>query len=175
MRVRLAAAMAALVTTTASLLFSTGASASPRYPDELRAALGLSYLPKCTLCHGEASGSDAGPCDTPFGKSMVARGLRGEAASTSDGGVDADGGIDPTLASALAAMRKDGVDSDVDGAQDLDELSWGGDPNKYDGSSAGDLQTTSYGCALGRASDAVPCSIAGVAVLLIASGLPEKW
>jgi len=125
----------------AVLAFAKGASASPRYPDELRTALSLSKSPACTLCH--AGDVDAGPAETPFAKSMKARGLRGEAS---------DAGIDSTLSSALAAMRKDGVDSDGDGAQDLDELTWGGNPNVYDGSPATDLETTSYGCASGRSS-----------------------
>jgi MYXO-CTERM domain-containing protein len=89
--------------------------------------------------------------DTPFGKSMIARGLLGETAR--DGGVDADGGtVDPTLRAALAAMRKDGVDSDGDGAEDLDELSWYGDPNHYDGLRPNDIPQVNYGCHMARHS-----------------------
>ena len=144
---------AALATAVVSIFAVSSASASPQYPVELRTALNLYYTPSCTLCHSTVSGSTVGPVDTPFGKSMVARGLRGEAAR--DGGVDADGGtVDPTLLAALAAMRKDGVDSDGDGAEDLDELSWEGDPNHYDGLRPNDIPQVNYGCQIARNSGA---------------------
>jgi hypothetical protein len=89
--------------------------------------------------------------DTPFGKSMVARGLLGE--GDSDAGTNSDAGtINPTLLAALARMRADGVDSDGDGAEDLDELSWGGDPNHYDGLHPTNTQEVHYGCQLGAHS-----------------------
>jgi hypothetical protein len=125
------------------LLRASPVSASPPYPVELQEALDLSYVPACTLCHGEATAADAGPADTLFAQSMIARGLR--AAESEDAGT-----IDPSLATALAAMKKDGVDSDGDGAQDLDELSWGGDPNHYDGPPASDVSAPAYGCGMAR-------------------------
>ena len=140
--------ISAVVTASVAIVTSP-ASASPQYPEELREALGLSYTPGCTLCHSTVSGSNVGPVDTPFGKSMVARGLRG--ATASDGGVDADGGaIDPTLLAALAAMRRDGVNSDGDGAEDLDELEWGTDPNHYDGLNPNSTPSVHYGCQMVR-------------------------
>lgn len=154
----------AIATVIVSVCAASVAQASPNYSAELQAALDLYYVPSCTLCHSTGSG----PVDTPFGKSMVARGLLGEAA---DGGVYTDGGtIDPTLLAALQKMRADGVDSDGDGAQDLDELSWGGDPNHYDGLHPTSTQQLHYGCQLGPHS---PCTVGAAAmlgVMLIAAG-----
>jgi hypothetical protein len=138
--------LAVLATVIASVCIASTVSASPNYPLELQAALNLYYVPKCTLCHSTGSG----PVDTPFGKSMVARGLLGEAA---DSGVYTDGGIiDPTLLTALQRMRADGVDSVGDGTQDLDKLTWGGDPNHFDGLAPTSTQQMHYGCQLGRHS-----------------------
>lgn len=111
-------------------------------------ALDLSYVPACTLCHSSGGvGGNASTVDTPFGKSMVARGLRAAAVTSDDGGVALDAGIiDPSLQQALDAMRRDGVDSDGDGAEDLDELAWGTDPNTYDGLKPNGTPSVSYGC-----------------------------
>jgi len=123
----------------------SAAKASPQYPIELRTALDLNYTPSCTLCHSSASASSAGPVDTPFGKSMVARGLRG-ASAPYDGGTETDAGtVDPSLVAAIEAMRKDEVDSDGDGMEDLDELSWRGDPNAYDGLRPNSAPQVHYG------------------------------
>jgi hypothetical protein len=82
---------------------------------------------------------------------MVARGLLGEPTSDGDAGASVDAGtIDPTMLAALAAMRRDGVDSDGDGAQDLDELSWGADPNVFDGFHSNPVPPPLYGCEMGR-------------------------
>ena len=130
------------------------AQASTAYPSQLRDALGLMYTPSCTLCHSQPpDAAAAGSVDTPFGKSMVARGLVGEPTSDGDTGASVDAGsIDPTLLAALAAMRRDGVDSDGDGAQDLDELSWGADPNVFDGFHSNPVAPPRYGCEMGRRS-----------------------
>ena len=123
------------------------AQASPSYPQELKTALDLSYVPACTLCHSSGGvGGNASTVDTPFGKSMVARGLRGATDSGDGGGALDAGAIDPTLQQALDAMRRDGVDSDGDGAEDLDELAWGTDPNTYDGLKPNSTPAVSYGC-----------------------------
>jgi len=147
----------------------TSAHASVPYPDELRALLELSYAPSCSLCHG--SGADAGSVSTLFGQSMVARGLSATTYTEFDGGLAIDGGtFDASLVAALNAMRADGVDSDGDGAQDLDELTWGGDPNQYDGLKPNPNQSVNYGCSISR----VPLSngnvgwfIAGLSLLTI--------
>lgn len=69
----------------------------------------------CTTCHRDV---DAGTDLTPFGAALRARGAVGK--------------DDASLEAALAKMKADGVDSDGDGAHDLDELAWGGDPNVAD-------------------------------------------
>ena len=69
--------------------------------------------PSCAVCHASAS-APVGAVDQPFGESLVARGLAsGDLAS---------------LTSALNRLRKDGVDSDGDGAQ-ISTSAWGGNPN----------------------------------------------
>lgn len=131
------------------------AEASPRYPSQLRAALGLTDAPRCTLCHSQASDAAAqSPVDTPFGMSLIARGLLGETVPDADAGASVDAEtIDPTLLAALAAMRRDDVDSDGDGAQDLDELSWGADPNVFDGFHSNPVAPPQYGCEIGRRTE----------------------
>ena len=140
------------------------AKASPQYPIELRTALDLNSTPSCTLCHSSASASSVGPVNTPFGKSMVARGLRGASAAY-DGGTETDAGtLDPSLVAALEAMRKDQVDSDGDGPEDLDELSWHGDPNTYDGLRPNSAPQVHYGCQV--AHRLTSCSGSAIAALL---------
>jgi hypothetical protein len=121
---------------TAALAFlaAGGAAASPSYPAALQADLMLPTVPGCDLCHHAAT-APVGDVDTPFGKAMVARGLLGDDDEAS-------------LASALARMRADGVDSDGDGAEDLDELSWGGDPNQASLPEGGAEMPVVYGCAV---------------------------
>lgn len=134
----------------ALLLASAAAAASEEYPDAMVSDLGLSKAPGCELCHrsGEAS---LGPTDTPFARSAIDRGL-----------VAKDVG---SLADALDRMQKDGVDSDGDGAEDLDELSWGGDPNHADLPEAGRIDTVSYGCSrsgeTARGNGSIALALAG--------------
>ena len=134
----------------ATLLAARASSASPTYPDDLAKDLSLADAPACTLCH-EASDAAIGPADTLFARSMEARGLVG--------GDDAD-----SVAKALEAMRHDDVDSDGDGARDLDELAWGGDPNAADvpASSPAQREGPKYGCA---SSGSIPDSAPSVTVL----------
>src|SRR4051812_36086906 len=97
--------------------------------------LALSSAPGCDLCH-HAAMEPVGAVDTLFGKSIVARGL-----------VDADAA---SLAKALDGLREGGVDSDGDGARDLDELSWGGDPNHADVPEGVNEEPVTYGCSWSR-------------------------
>jgi hypothetical protein len=106
--------------------------ASEPFPAVIRAELGLEAAPGCDLCH-EAAATPVGAADQPFSRSAEARGLVA--------------GDDSSLVSALAAMESDGVDSDGDGARDLDELWWGGDPNHADLPVGGPREPPSYGCA----------------------------
>ena len=107
--------------------------ASPALPDALRDHLGLHASPGCDLCHASPM-VPLGPADRPFALSAKARGL-------ASGDVDA-------LDTALDRMSADGVDSDKDGAEDLDELWWGGDPNHADLPEGGTPIAATYGCAL---------------------------
>ena len=112
-------------------LIPSAARASDGYPEAMQSDLMLAKAPACNVCH-DAAVAPVGAADQPFARSAVARGLvQGDPAS---------------LASALKKMRADGVDSDGDGAEDLDELSWGGDPNHADLPPAGRGEPASYGC-----------------------------
>lgn len=160
-------AAAALIVT----LRAGSALASPPYSDDLRADLALSYLPPCSLCHGSTSDAGAdgpsiadaaveagavdasvGPANTPFARSMKARGLVADSATS--------------MVTAIAAMRRDDVDSDGDGATDLDELSWGGDPNVADlpASSPDDRAPIAYGCAMAVARRGGPLGLVALVV-----------
>jgi hypothetical protein len=122
---------------------------SDGYPAEIQKHLSLSYSPKCELCH---EGADGGVVDTPFAKSMLARGMRG-------------GGDVAALDSALDAMAKDRVDSDGDGATDLDELAYGGDPNvasKAEGSGP----APGYGCAATSGDNSLAIAFALIVVIV---------
>ncbi len=100
----------------AGLLAAGGASASPSYPAALTSDLGALVRRRGVTSVTTRPPRLVGVVDTPFGRSMVARGLLGN-------------DDDASVATALARMRADGVDSDGDGAEDLDELWWKGDPN----------------------------------------------
>lgn len=102
--------------------------ASSTYPPEVRAHLSLSYTPACTLCHNTPSGG-IGTVTTPFGKSMMSRGLVAQNIASLDTALD-----------ALSAER---TDSDHDGVPDIDELKAGTDPNVAGG---GAVSPPSYGC-----------------------------
>lgn len=131
----------------AALLVSSAAAASEEYPGAMKTDLGLANAPGCELCHAAAS-APVGAADTLFGTSMVAKGL--VALDTA------------SLQKALDGLRAAGVDSDGDGAEDLDELSWGGDPNHPDLPESGTSDPVTYGCSAGR----VPVEGGGAGLLL---------
>lgn len=136
----------------AAFLVSGLAAASKDYPAAMKTDLGLAAAPGCDLCH-QAAADPVGPASAPFGKSMVAQGLVAS---------------DPaSLAKALDGMRKAGIDSDGDGAEDLDELSWGGDPNHASLPEGGNTEPVTYGCSAGR----VPVEGAGAGIFLGAIAL----
>ena len=137
------------------MLLSGVAAASKDYPEAMKADLGLAKAPGCDLCH-QAAVDPVGPVSTLFGKSAVAQGLVG--------------GDTASLARALSAMRKASIDSDGDGAEDLDELSWGGDPNHADLPQSGNLVPVTYGCSAGRVPvDGVGAgTLFGVIAILVA-------
>jgi thrombospondin type 3 repeat protein len=111
-----------------TVLAAALAHASSIFPPEVRTHLALSYTPACTLCHNTPSGG-FGTVTTPFGKSMIARGLVAQNLQSLDTALD-----------ALAAEKKD---SDGDGVPDIDELKAGTDPNVAGG---GTYPPPSYGC-----------------------------
>lgn len=103
----------------AALLFSTlssrRAAASATFPGTIQAQLGLTSPPGCTLCHRSDLGG-AGTVISPFGRTMVNHfGLTGS-------NIDA-------LKGALAGSDAEHLDSDGDGAPDIEELRAGSDPN----------------------------------------------
>ncbi|HVU03702.1 MAG TPA: hypothetical protein VHE30_18210 [Polyangiaceae bacterium] len=152
---RSAAGFAAAV---ALVLVGGQALASPRYGATLKRSLDLFYEPPCSLCHegGDAAiptGRDGGaPATTPFARSLERRGLEPD--------------DDRSLEEALTRSRADAADSDGDGARDLDELAWGGNPNVPDLPSEPTAEPRQYGCAFAgsarpETSDVTLLGIAG--------------
>lgn len=92
---------------------SSSAQASSTYPAVVERVAAAKVT--CATCHATL---DGGADLTLFGASLKARGAVGKS--------------DASLEAALAKMKTDSVDSDGDGARDLDELAWGGDPNVAD-------------------------------------------
>jgi hypothetical protein len=138
------------------------AYASPDYPGALRRTLDLSYDPPCAVCHAAPDGGD-GPVTTPFGEALAKRGLLGRNDTAS-------------LDAAIARNRKDSVDSDGDGARDLDELAWGGDPNAPDLPADPNAQPPQYGCSVGTGcpAGARGASSSVLAVLATALALSRR-
>ncbi len=112
------------------MLLLASARASTTYPGEVAQAVGSDCVPPCTICHASLAGG-AGTVVTPFGESMRDRGLTG-------------GMQTALLTAALDAMAADEVDSDADGALDVDELAGGEDPNG--GEPFCELLAPEYGC-----------------------------
>jgi hypothetical protein len=122
-----------VATLTALLLLSVRpAVASPADAERLENLLDLGHPPPCSVCHGVA---DAAPPElTLFGRALARAGF-----------VESD---PETMAKAVESMRKADVDSDGDGATDIDELEWGGDPNTPDLPTERPVTPPSYGCSV---------------------------
>lgn len=119
--------------------------ASPTFPAVLESDLGLSTPPDCSLCHaGGATGS--GTATTPFATAMRNRGMVA--------------GNTQSVSAALQQLETDQVDSDGDGATDVDELRAGTDPN-----GAGELALPTYGCASAGLPSVLVLAAAGLLAL----------
>jgi hypothetical protein len=114
----------------ACLGWTTQVRAKEEFPSEMASDLSLSYQVPCSVCHVNGNTGSATPI-TPFALSMRARGLTGENRS---------------VASALAQLESDAVDSDGDGTSDVAELKAGTDPNSSANASIINDQEPGYGC-----------------------------
>ncbi|MBI2393719.1 MAG: hypothetical protein HYV09_29365 [Deltaproteobacteria bacterium] len=139
----------------ASLLLSAPpALASPFFPDEVRARLGLSAAPPCLICHDSLRGG-LGTVVKPFGRAMIARGLVVNDRAT--------------VGPALSKMEADNVDSDHDGTPDIAALRAGRDPNGLFDLSAPPVE---YGC--GATFGRAPRDGAWVALATMAGALLRR-
>lgn len=124
----------------AAVLFGAAspALATPNFPARIQVELGLGAAPACSLCH--EGPQQRGTVTTPFGVSMLSRGL--------------DAYDEPLLVNALLALDGEGKDSDGDGAPDIDELRQGDDPNVAPGGEAPIVPD--YGCSVAAPSGLIP-------------------
>ena len=109
--------------------------ASPAYPGELAQELSLPCQPSCLLCHTREEGG-FGTANTPLGAAL--RRARLECCD------------EEMLASALALLERDQIDSDGDGTGDVEELRAALDPNQADAELACRAQEAG-GCSASKA------------------------
>ncbi|EYF06238.1 thrombospondin type 3 repeat-containing protein [Chondromyces apiculatus] len=129
------------------------ASATPNFPGVIATNLGLDAAPDCVLCHVGAT--KVGTVTTPFGVSMLSRGL-----------VAYDEG---SLSLALQALDGEEKDSDGDGVTDLDELRSGEDPNVAAGGTA--PLAPEYGCSVASPGSQSTPALGGTSALLALAAL----
>jgi hypothetical protein len=134
-------------------LSARAAVATPNFPNAIQRDLSLSYSPQCSLCH-VGGNTSASSVQTPFAKSMKARGL-----------IAYD---ENALQTALNQMAT--VDSDHDGVPDIDELRAGTDPNLGSGQ-----EPVTYGCSVSgaRGGGFGPAAVA-MGLVLAASRLRRR-
>jgi hypothetical protein len=121
------------------------AVATPNFPNAIQRDLSLSYSPQCSLCH-VGGNTSASAVQTPFAKSMKARGLVAY--------------NETKLQAALDQMALDRVDSNGNGVSDIDELRAGTDPNLGSGQ-----EPVTYGCAVSGARG-TPAGFRNASVLI---------
>ncbi|MGA2451333.1 MAG: hypothetical protein ABTD50_21955 [Polyangiaceae bacterium] len=118
-------------------LLSRRAGATPGFPAEIQAHLGLTYTPACTVCHVGTPGP--GTATTPFAVTLEGFGL-----------VPYD---NASLDTALDDDRASNTSSAGDGVSDIQKLENGEDPNAYAGDGGpvpAPFPPPDYGCRLGR-------------------------
>jgi hypothetical protein len=121
------------ITLAAALAWGSTAEAKEGFPRDMARHLGATSNAPCGVCHQDGKlGKDT--IVTPFGWALRARGFSGQ----------------DTLLQALDRLRADGVDSDGDGATDVDELIVGSDPNSAASTPGmpGTVSDPKLGCAL---------------------------
>jgi hypothetical protein len=133
----------------ALVLAAPHARATPGFPDAVRAHLALDATPQCQLCHTD--GGNSGTATQPFALSMLERGLLAFDVAS--------------LEFALDAMDADGVDSDGDGATDVQELREGGNPNVDEGGGGAVPPTLQYGFGCAGAPHAPDLAASGLFAL----------
>jgi hypothetical protein len=113
----------ALLALTAAFGLARAAQASPSYPEEIEAALGMSCPPPCTICHDTQAGG-VGTARTKFAAAMIDKGLTKQDPARIRPALDA-----LEAAGASPDAGPGGVDSDGDGVGDVEELRQDRDPN----------------------------------------------
>jgi polyisoprenoid-binding protein YceI len=118
----------------AALVRSGSALASPGDGESLDSALSLGQAPPCAVCHEGAQDGGVGAASTLFVRALFERGFAERDAAS--------------LQTAVSAMQR--VDTDHDGASDIDELYWGGDPNHAEAAAPDASPPPIYGCNVSR-------------------------
>jgi hypothetical protein len=136
------------------------ASAQPSFPGDIQCDLELNVTPRCDLCHSSVSGGPS-PVSTKFGIAMKHGGLMY--------------GSDGSVATALAQMEADKVDSVGDGTTDIQRLRDSLDPSTgmaldaIHSTTCSALTVPDFGC-LARLAPS-PSSASSIAVLAALSAL----
>jgi hypothetical protein len=137
------------------------AGATPGFPAEIQAHLGLTYTPACSVCHVGTPGP--GTATTPFAVTLQGFGLVAYDNASLDTALDDD--------------KADNVSSAGDGVSDVQKLENGEDPNAVagdGGSVAAPFPPPDYGCQLGRVGPLRPWVIASTGAFIVAVGLRRR-
>jgi hypothetical protein len=144
---------AAVILVACAACVARPARATPNFPGAIQRDLGASQPPLCSICH-LCGTTGRGTVNTPWGMAMRSRGLMAY--------------DEASLATALAAMERDRVDSDGDGVVDVDAVRMGQDPNPSGLCDQEDDTIPRYGC-IGRLAAGPPSN--GPAAWLLAAAL----
>ena len=135
------------------------ARAKKEFPGEIAQHLGAKTNPPCGLCHEYGKTGNA-TLVTPFAWSMRARGM-------SNGG---------SILEALDRVAADKVDSDGDGALDVDEIVAGSDPNSPDSTPGhpGTVGDPQLGCSVAGEARGDPLFWLVAALLVLGLGTRRR-